>query len=92
VSKTHKQRLFGRIDTLKRRAEHLQARLERQGYSGMDFDKQELSALEWAIPILEARLVNHTLSRMSPRARAGVTGLQLKDSPSAGVGHSEAQE
>lgn len=76
---TTKQKLFGRIDVLKRRAEFLQERTERKGYKTSDYDLAELSALEWAIPILEARLVNHTLSNMSPEARRGVTGQPVQD-------------
>jgi hypothetical protein len=45
-----------RINRLERRAQHLRLRIARDPNSDLSYGKAELSALEWALPILRATL------------------------------------
>lgn len=71
MTKTLKYREFDRIERLKRRAEWLRQRIElnppKQG--ARNYDVGELSALEWAIPILEDHMMYKTIKSMPPEVR-----------------------
>lgn len=47
-----------RVDCLKHRAEHLEERIEQAAEQGRDltYDRAELSAIRWALPVLEAHI------------------------------------
>jgi hypothetical protein len=50
-----------RIECLKKRAEHLRKRIEERGIDDPrgSFDKAEMNALLWALPILEGHMAAH---------------------------------
>ncbi len=61
--KTLKNREFDRVERLRSRAEWLKKRIAARKTGHPDYDRGELSSLEWAIPILEAYLIKkHTAS------------------------------
>lgn len=53
---------YQRLDRLKRRAEYLRQQIDENWRPDHGYDKGELAALEWAIPILETKLINNSLS------------------------------
>lgn len=70
---TLKAKYFDRIERLRRRAEYLRnriAKLESKDLRSLAYDKGELSALEWAIPLLEDHMINWTIQRMPAETRA----------------------
>jgi hypothetical protein len=52
---TNNRRNRTKIDALKRRRDHLQARLDEKGpdWRGISYDQEERAALDWAIQTLE---------------------------------------
>lgn len=68
--KTTKYREFDRIERLRRRAEWLQKRIEMYKQGKHAWDRGELSALEWAIPILEDYMIDKTMNNnVTPELR-----------------------
>lgn len=62
-----------RVETLKTRATHLHRRISDAAREGkeLSYDKAELSALEWAIPLLEGHVeANRVLHEQLARERA----------------------
>ncbi len=61
-----------RVETLKTRATHLHRRIALAAKEGreLSYDKAELSALEWAMPVLEAHIeANRVLHEQLGRER-----------------------
>lgn len=57
-----------RVRTLKARAEHLERRLEERGdVPAASYDRAELSALKWAMPILEGHVQANDVLRAQLR-------------------------
>ena len=50
-----------RIECLRKRAEHLRGRIEERGLQDPrgSYDKAEMNALLWALPILEGHMAAH---------------------------------
>jgi hypothetical protein len=67
MTKSAKQHEYGRVETLQRRSSYLRERVNANLSPGtLNYYQQELSALEWAIPILEDYLTMKSLSTMDP--------------------------
>lgn len=52
-----------RVDTLKARADHLERRIAEAANEGksLSYDRAELSALQWAMPILEGHIESNRI-------------------------------
>jgi len=74
MPKTTKFREFDRLDRLKKRVEYIQDRLDRSAGSAgsLQYYTGELSALEWAIPILETYLMNKLARNLEPETLEAV--------------------
>ncbi len=64
MGKTVKYKEFDRLSRLVRRAEWVKKRSSNVRPSSVAYDLGELSALEWAIPILEAYLIKKYTARL----------------------------
>ena len=59
MSKTHKARIYSKLETLERRADFLAKRISTSD-TDLSYDKQELSALRWALDVLRPQFSNRT--------------------------------
>ena len=71
MAKTLKRKEFDRLEFLRRRADFLRKQLgiKPPYFGSRSYDTQELSALEWAIPLLEDHLMNKTITRLPAEVR-----------------------
>lgn len=72
--KTVKYREFDRLGRLQRRADYLKIVVltKKWGPNSADYARGELSAIAWAIPILEAYLVKKYTSKLDDETLAAV--------------------
>lgn len=69
MSKTQKNREFDRIERLRDRRDYLRRGIETGFIKDPSYRSGELSALEWAIPLLEDHMMNKTIKSLPLEVR-----------------------